>query len=142
MNLLVVLTSVAAFLAKGTDGLYLVKQQESASVVNPGIEWSRNGGSQGSDGSVLRRAPVENLAPQKPPGRAVVGLPMLRNVTSDPLQLSHAFLIWMSRLVYTPPGLPSAPREKTFNSRFLPVLAILLFTARKRCTRVIHQQVL
>ena len=142
MNILVVLTSVAAFLAKGTDGLYFVKKQASASVVNPGIEWSRSGGSRGSDGSVLRRAPVENLAPQKAPGHAVVGLPIVRNVTSDSLQLSHAFLIWISRLVYTLPRFLSAPREKTFNSRFLPVLAIRLFTGRKRYTPVSQQQVL
>lgn len=141
MNLLVVLTSVAAFLAQGTDGLYLVRKQESASVINSGIEWSRSGGSRGLDGGVLRRAPVENLAPQKAPGRAILGLPILRNVISDP-QLNPAFLIWNSRLVYTPPRSPSARREKKSNSKFLPVLAILLFTVKKRCTHVLQDQVL
>lgn len=137
MNLLVLVTSVAALLAKGTDGLYLVKKQEFASTVNPGMEWSKIGGSRGSDGRVLRRAPVRNLAPQDAPGPAVVGLPIVRNVISDSLQLSHAFLIWMSRLVYTRPGFLSATRKKSFNSRFLPVLATRLFTVKKLCTHVL-----
>lgn len=89
MQFLVVLTSVAAFLTKGIDGLYLVKKQDSVSVVSPDIEWSEKYGSGRLSGGLLKRAPVENLAPQPAPGPAVVVLDMVvTKVVSHILEFS------------------------------------------------------
>ncbi|MCJ1266129.1 hypothetical protein MMC22_006011 [Lobaria immixta] len=79
MKFLVVLTSVAAFLVKSTNGLYLVKKQEPAPVTSSGIEWIGDGGSREFGNGLLRRAPVENLAPQPAPGPAIVPLIIMRN---------------------------------------------------------------
>ena len=103
MKFLVVLTSVAAFLVKSTNGLYLVKKQEPAPVTSSGIEWIGDGGSREFGNGLLRRAPVENLAPQPAPGPAIVPLSIMRNVISEILQFGQQFLIWMSRVVFTRP---------------------------------------
>lgn len=92
LRFLVVLISVATVLVRGTNSLYLAKQQESTPVVSSGIEWSENGGTEGLGGGLLRRAPVENLAPRPPPGPAMVYLDILRNVISDILQFCRPFL--------------------------------------------------
>lgn len=92
MQFLVVLTSVAAFLTKGIDGLYLVKKQESVSVVSPDREWSEKYGSGGSGSGLLQRAPVENLAPLPAPGPAVVILDInVIKVVSNVFNLANRY---------------------------------------------------
>lgn len=83
MHFLVVLTSVVAFLATDTDALYLVKNQKSTFEVSSSINWNGDGGPGGLARGLLRRAPVENLAPQPEREFAIVVLDILRNVTSS-----------------------------------------------------------
>ncbi|MCJ1462886.1 hypothetical protein MMC07_001490 [Pseudocyphellaria aurata] len=79
MHFLIVLISVYNFLATDTDALYLVKKQKFTSALSSSISWNGEGGPGGSASGLSRRAPVENLTPQREREFSIVVLDILRN---------------------------------------------------------------